>query len=491
MGVLVLLAVVIRHPATLLTSSFWLDEAWVVDSVRAPFGQLHLMTSSTPVGWTLLLRLVPPVGGPERYRLLPLAFAAAAVVPAYLLGHWLGRLHATLAGLAVALLPAALSRTWLKQYPAEVLVALTLALLLARVEAAWSRRRLAVFGAVAAGSMLLSNTAPFVTAAAFTAMAAAAVLARRPRRLLDLVLVAVPVAAVQLSCYMLFTGDGDNTVMRRYWAAFMLPPGDGPGAAVELVAGRLRTVIGQVGFGPAPVALALAVIGGLVFWRSGLRAVALLPALVGGVLLAAGVAGRYPFLDQRTSLFALALLAVHAAAGLGALAAAALRRRSTAPAGVALLAIAAVLAVPAADRATHNPIPGLSVARQVAEIQSGRRPGDAIAVSFGASFAFAYYWPGQPTFSPASASTAVRFEVDYPDRPSISIAHTRDAKAISAALARVARPNRRVWIVVGDQTTELPAWRAAAARLGPVTSPGAGPGPLLLVQRPSGHTPVI
>jgi hypothetical protein len=73
---LTVLAVALRDPRYLLTRSFWLDEGWVVDSVRAPLHQLDLLTSSTPIGWTLLLRLVPPVGGPERYRLLPLASAA-------------------------------------------------------------------------------------------------------------------------------------------------------------------------------------------------------------------------------------------------------------------------------------------------------------------------------------------------------------------------------------------------------------------------------
>jgi hypothetical protein len=53
----------------------------VADSVRAPLHQLRLLTSSTPIGWKLLLRLVPEVEPPERLRLLPIAFAVAAVVP--------------------------------------------------------------------------------------------------------------------------------------------------------------------------------------------------------------------------------------------------------------------------------------------------------------------------------------------------------------------------------------------------------------------------
>src|SRR4029450_6025129 len=88
---LTVLAVAIRDPRYLLTRSFWLDEGWVVDSVRAPLHQLELLTSSTPIGWTLLLRLVPPGGGPERYRMLPLAFAALTALAAWRLGSLLGR----------------------------------------------------------------------------------------------------------------------------------------------------------------------------------------------------------------------------------------------------------------------------------------------------------------------------------------------------------------------------------------------------------------
>jgi hypothetical protein len=78
---LLVLAMLSRRFGYLFSHSFFLDEGWVADSVRAPLQQLRLLTSSTPIGWTLLLRLVPPVGPPERLRLLPIAFAVAAVVP--------------------------------------------------------------------------------------------------------------------------------------------------------------------------------------------------------------------------------------------------------------------------------------------------------------------------------------------------------------------------------------------------------------------------
>src|SRR6266516_2044966 len=92
-------------PGDSLSRSFWLDEGWVADSVRAPLGQLRLLTSSTPIGWTLLLRLVPHVGPPERLRLLPMGFAVAAALAGWLLGRQFGRVQGLLVGLAVAVVP--------------------------------------------------------------------------------------------------------------------------------------------------------------------------------------------------------------------------------------------------------------------------------------------------------------------------------------------------------------------------------------------------
>src|SRR5829696_6963946 len=123
---LLAVAVLGRRPGYLLSHAFWLDEAWVAASVRAPLRQLPMVSSSTPIGWALLLRLVPDVGPPERLRLLPLAFAVAAVVAAYLLDRRLGRAQAVAAGLAAALAPSALRWPSLKQYTADAFVTLLL-----------------------------------------------------------------------------------------------------------------------------------------------------------------------------------------------------------------------------------------------------------------------------------------------------------------------------------------------------------------------------
>ena len=111
-GAIVLSALLVHDVSYLLRHSFWVDEAWVADSVRARIGLTPSLALSTPLGWTFLLRLVP-FGGPERLRLVPLAFAALAAAAGYLFGREL-RLTPFVTGIltgAAALLVAAAAVT--------------------------------------------------------------------------------------------------------------------------------------------------------------------------------------------------------------------------------------------------------------------------------------------------------------------------------------------------------------------------------------------
>jgi len=112
------LAVLIVHDVPyLLHQSFWVDEAWVADTVRARIGLTLSLSSSTPLGWTYLLRLVP-FGGAERLRLVPLLFTMLAAAAGYLFGRELRLTRfvtGILTGAAVLLSPAMLVRDDLKQ----------------------------------------------------------------------------------------------------------------------------------------------------------------------------------------------------------------------------------------------------------------------------------------------------------------------------------------------------------------------------------------
>jgi hypothetical protein len=235
---LILAAALVRQPWH-PHGPFWIDEAWVADSLRAPLRQLRALAGPTPLGWLALLRLVPPVGGAERYRIVPVVFALAAVVPAYFLARraappstpaWVALLPAVVAGLAVGLLPAAVGRPFLKPYTCEMLVTLVLVVLLARAEAVFSRARLAVLAAACVPAALLSNTSLFVSAAAVAALGLRVLLRAEWRRLPSVLAVATVVAAVDAAALVwLLTARGNPTLI-RYWASagtFLPWPGIG------------------------------------------------------------------------------------------------------------------------------------------------------------------------------------------------------------------------------------------------------------------------
>jgi hypothetical protein len=471
------IAINARRPSYLLSHPFWFDEAWVADSVRAPLGQLRMVTSSTPIGWTLLLRVVPPLGGPERYRLLPLAFGVASVVPAWLLGRHLrgvaGWVAAPLAGLAVALGPASLFRPGLKQFSAEVFVTLLLVWALATLERTWSPRRQLLFGLLVAACFLVAHSAALVAAAAFGGLAVSSLLRGAWRRLAWVALTAAGVGAVQSAIYMAFVAPADSATMRTYWMRLFIPTDQGLDGAAAFVGARGARFLAFLGLGSWPVALGLALVGVAALAWARLPATAMVAPLLLVELIGTGLTGRYPFLDPRTSQFFLVLVTVVAALGVGALVGGLARSRWTVALGVALpLALGASFA-PASARAIHGSIVTENVRGQIQLVLSGRRFGDVVVVSSGASNAFGYYWPAPPILVDKPTFGTVTFQVSYPHEPDVVVATGRDRGSDLDALSRVPAGARRVWIVVGHERLET--WARLAERLGRVVAPASDP----------------
>ncbi|HEY6790034.1 MAG TPA: hypothetical protein VI365_22270, partial [Trebonia sp.] len=129
MLVLALLVLAVHNVSYMLNQPFWTDEDWVALTTKFPLSQLPATTSSTPIGWSVLLRLVT-VSGTQTARLLPLAFAGAAVVVAYWFARrleWSRREISVgagvLAAIAMLLVPAMLIRDDLKQYTGDAFFA--------------------------------------------------------------------------------------------------------------------------------------------------------------------------------------------------------------------------------------------------------------------------------------------------------------------------------------------------------------------------------
>jgi hypothetical protein len=507
LAAVLLLALFARRPGYLLSQTFWVDEGWVADAVRAPLKQLTLLTSSTPIGWSLLLRAVPPVGGLQYLRLLPLAFAVASVVPAWWLGRRVGGAlgragptYAVAAGLAAAIVPTGLARHDLKQYTADACLTLVLVLAAARLEATWTRGRreakpathrppaadgrsmqrnrsqrrysagpLATFAAACVLAFPFSNVTPFVAAGLFAGLAVATAARRTWRRLAGLTVAAVAVGLTQGAFYRAVVSAGDNPAIRAYWSHWYVPNDQGLGVAADFASDRVRHALGSLGLGPWPVAGVLVGLGLVALVRAGLGGVALASPLLAAALVVAGALHRYPLLEERTSLFVTTLWMVLAALGLVWLADQLTRWRTATVLAVVLVVAVAAGLVPTATKATARPLPAEDVHAAVEYILDRRQPGDVVIASYLDAYPFAWYWPDQPSFVPTRAPTAVRFQVEYPPG-GVIVARWSDAAAIDEALGQLAARTRRVWLVVVHATAgQRTRWLRRLAKLGAST----------------------
>jgi hypothetical protein len=90
-------------------------------------------------------------------------------------------------------------------------------------------------------------------------------------------------------------------------------------------------------------------------------------------------------------------------------------------------------------------------------------------------FAFAYYWPDQPTFSPTDYPTAVVFQVDYPGSADVMVCHENTQAGVDMCLRRAAANAHRIWLITGganrrrweEATKALPSARMAPSPRSP------------------------
>jgi hypothetical protein len=484
----------------LLREPYWLDEAWVADSIRAPLSEVPRLASSTPLGWTLLLRLVPG-HGLQRQRLVPLAFAGLAVAAGYLLGREL-RLTRFVAGLltaaAVLLSPAMLARDDLKQYTAEAFAALLIWLLVARLENTWSRWRLAALAGVTSLGTLLAETAVFTGGAAFACLFLVALGRRQWRRLAELAVAGAATLAIFGVLFVLVMRPRIDPQLSSYWAPLYSPTSvtgaarffwtelsQRAGAYIGFPTGNVRAFTQPASVAELAMPLTLTVAG--IVALAVLRRYALAAMLPVTLLVAmtASAARQYPFGDERTSTFwevmfpvlmAIAVAAAIHGLGLAAGRLAASARRWAPPViavAIAAAAIGGYVLQVRPDINSHT-IPDDDPRSQVQFAEAHYRPGDVFLVDFGASYAFDYYYRTPTTYFPAAPGNAAGFFPQYLD-PHVIIMTTRNdpdfavamRKAIAVLDSEPASEHGRVWVIRNHVFPgEAHAWAAILAQLG-------------------------
>jgi hypothetical protein len=488
---LCLLVLVLHNVRYLLSQPYWNDEAWVAVTTRFPLSRLPQLTSSTPIGWSLLLRLAT-IGRSQSGRLLPLAFAGIAVIP----GYWLARrldwqdrgtsiAAAVLAAASVLLVPAMLVRDDLKQYTADACMTLVILATTARLERRWSPRGLALLAVAIGAGMLVSDAAAFAGAAALAAVGLTQLARRNWRRLAEAAIAAAGTTAVGAAIYESFDARAVVPGLTAYWQNYYLPVHGGPAGMLRFVTGQFDLIRGYFGLGPWWLAIPLVLAGLATIARFGRPATALTAAALWPEMLALSALRKYPFLDLRTSTFLITSTAVVAAIGVAGLCAAlrarlgaVLRARQRDGSRLATVAAALVAAtalagfgLAARPYVRSQLIPWEPIRQQAQYVARHAGPRDPIVVSANSNWGFAYYWPGGRPGSRPDPANLQGYQAIFPAQPRIVVAAQRDAAGIRAAIASALRlaPHgqcSRIWLVrTHVNAAELAAWRTVLAQL--------------------------
>jgi hypothetical protein len=481
LGVLLLgsLVFLVHDVGYMLRQSFWADEAWVAVTTRFPLSQLPATTSSSPIGWSVLVRLAT-VSGTEISRLMPLAFAGASVVVAYWFARRLGwgwEAASVVAGLAAALgvllVPAMLVRDDLKQYTAEAFTALLTLALTSRLERVWSRWGLVALSASVWAGMLFSNAVAFVGVAAFAALFVVQLVRRAWRRFAEVAVAGVCTGVLMLAVYEAFDARAVSPLnASTYWPQYFLPVSKGLYASAAFVIQRVYDERAYFGLGAAWLAVPLVIAGLITIGWLGRPATALAITAVWPEMLMLSALKKYPFLNTRTSTFLFAVTVVVAAIGLVGLCYL-LRRWFQGLVAAGLVGVALVaFAVGAQPYLRSHSIPNEDVRDQTLYVAAHAARSDVILVSLASNWGFAYYWrTGQPARRFTTADMQ-RYVAYFPDQPRIVVASARDragvALALSQALARARqRACARIWLVRTHVSHgEGKAWTVALRRQG-------------------------
>jgi hypothetical protein len=458
--VLALMVAAVHDVGYIFSQPYWTDEDWVALTTKFPLSQLLATTNSTPIGFSVLIRLFS-ASGTQSARVVPLAFAAAAVAVAYWLARrldWPRRDIAVgaglLAGIGMLLVPAMLIRDDLKQYTGDALFAVVALAVTSRLERDWSRRKLAALSVATWGAMLLSDTAAFVGAAAFTGVCLVQLARRDWRRLAESVVAGVITAILILGVYKAFDAQAvtPSLTYSPHFSGYYPPLHSGVHAFLKFLHMRAQVLLAHFGLGPLWLAGLLFAAGVVtIFWR-GRPATAVAVALLWPEMIIISALRLYPFLDARTSTFLFAVTAVVAAIGVAG--ACSLLWPFLKGALAIALAAAAVAAfvVTALPSVRSHPIPAEKMKDITLYVADHVPASNVIVVAQDSTFGFAYYWPtGQPSREPDS--TIIQgYEAYYPGQPRIVVALSRTPAGVDATMAQALAQSKErgctpIWLI--------------------------------------------
>jgi hypothetical protein len=473
-----------------LSHPYWADETWVAATTRFPLGDLPDTTSSTPIGWSALLRLVA-IGGAQRQRIEPLLFAAATVVVAYLFGRQLGwrdRRVAVGAGVLGAFIvltfPAMLVRNDLKQYTADAFVGLVALALTSRLERSWSRRDLVALALTAPVGMLFSHAAAFVGVASLAAVGLVLLVRGQWARLRDTVVAGAGTAIAMFGVYELFDARAVVPGLTTYWRGYYVPVDHGLSASVDMVRTVGAAIRPYLGLGPTWLVVALTAAGVVTIACLGRLMVAVAIVMLLPLMVALSALKKYPLFDLRTSTFLLVIVAVTAAIGVCGVCALIARRSVVVGAMIALIAVAASLTQTHTYVRGHT-IPDEDVHSQVTYVAAHRSAADVVLVNSNSNWGFGYYWHvDKPARRPDT--NVHNYLIAYPQNPQIVLASDRTPATVDAALVAAVhqartRPGAKIWLVrTHVNGPEAAAWRGSLQKMH-LTARPAGPAGLTAV----------
>lgn len=494
------IATTIVHPVhRILSHPFWLDEAWVAVLTKAPLSRLPSLSSSTPVGFVALLRLVPGTGL-QRARLVVLAFSALTVVMAYVLTRSLSwpsragaRFAAIVTALVVMLVPVSLLRNDLKQYTCDAFCALVVLAVGAWADRETRRARLWWLVATALILAPFSSTSAFVSVAVFAGLLASTLLARNVRRALE-VAAAGAITAVGLSAYFVVAVVPNlNEKLKAYWAGQYLR--GSPPQMVSASWTRLARLDVELAM-PVLVFVALFALGIAVLVKLRAYALAVAVPFLWVEMAMMGRLRRYPFLDLRTSHFLLVtsfiVVAIGAVGFVQTVAQVRVPRFAFVSTGVAVVVGGVMAMLFAAGFARHIDrlfIPGEDVRSSTLTVARERAPRDVIVVNATGNFGFSYYWPhGHVAFYTDNSGQG--FHAEAAGVGAI-YAKGRSYPAVLSVLRegidrwRRAGPGARLFIVrTHVNKEEVEAWHRVFVELGLKPQFGKGSSEPLLVLGP-------